>query len=148
MKRLVLWLGGLAFAVAGYFAIIFSAYPAEAQETRTWHLFTLTDKGVINLLHGLTKRECEYALHRAKGEPATDEEIAAEKKRDAEIEERRVKERAELIKAHPICGRSDWLGMSEVEQKEWVNYCTRPESMGGATYAGNVLYFQRAECFE
>ncbi len=45
MKRLVLWLGCMAFAVAGYFAIIFSAYPAEAQTGET--LCQMTEQGNI-----------------------------------------------------------------------------------------------------
>ncbi len=120
----------------------------EAQETRTWHLFTLTDKGVINLLHGLTKRECEFALHRAKGEPATDEEIAAEKKASAERVAAAEKRYAELVEAHPICGnKKNWFELPKADQQEWFNYCGSSGSQG-ATYAGSRFYFERAECFE
>jgi hypothetical protein len=49
---------------------------------RSWHLLTQSEGGTVSLLKDLTKHECEFAMHRTKGEPATDEEVAAEKKRD------------------------------------------------------------------
>jgi hypothetical protein len=48
---------------------------------RSWHLLTQTYGGTITLLRDLTKHECEFAMHRAKGEPATEEEIIAARNR-------------------------------------------------------------------
>jgi hypothetical protein len=48
---------------------------------RSWHLLTQTEGGTVSLLKDLTKHECEFAMHRARGEPATEAEIAAAKER-------------------------------------------------------------------
>jgi hypothetical protein len=45
-------------------------------EDRSWHLLTQSYGGTVSLLRDLTKHECEFAMHRAKSEPATDKEIA------------------------------------------------------------------------
>lgn len=46
------------------------------KECGTWHLLTQTYGGTVSLLKNLTKHECEFAMHRVLGEPATDEQIA------------------------------------------------------------------------
>lgn len=67
---------GLIFAVI---AMVFGLYScAQAEETANWHLMTKTHKGTISLLHGLEKKTCEFARHRALGQPATEEEEGRE----------------------------------------------------------------------
>jgi hypothetical protein len=75
----------IATAVSLWIATPVSADNPLPPTDRSWHLLTQTEGGVINLIKDLTKHECEYAMHRAKGEPATDEEIAAEKQRQKNI---------------------------------------------------------------
>lgn len=52
---------------------------AAGEPDRSWHLLTVSEGGNVSLLRDLTRAECEFAMHRAKGEPATSEEVAAEK---------------------------------------------------------------------
>jgi len=63
--------------------LMLAASPAIAED-RSWHLLTITEGGTVTLLRDLTKHECEFAMHRAMGQPATDEEIAAAA-RDAKL---------------------------------------------------------------
>jgi len=57
------------------YALIFAMMtgPALAEETRTWTLFTQSVGGTVSMSHGLTKRECDFALARATGQPTTQE---------------------------------------------------------------------------
>lgn len=48
---------------------------------RNWHLLTISYGGTVSLVKDITKHECEFAMHRVKGEPATEEEVAAAQKR-------------------------------------------------------------------
>lgn len=71
-----------------------------------WHLLIITHGGTVNLIHQLDERTCRYALARAKGEPATDEEKAVQAKREAEArarydvtQEKQEKERKARINA-------------------------------------------------
>lgn len=69
--------------------LLASIVPAIAQEEdRSWHLFTQSQGGTISLLHKLTKHECEFAMNRALGRPATQEEKAAvERAREMAVKE-------------------------------------------------------------
>lgn len=51
------------------------AQAEDASSDRSWHLLTQSEGGTVSLLKDLTQHECEYAMHRAKGEPATAEEV-------------------------------------------------------------------------
>lgn len=62
-----------------------------------WHLFTQSKGGTISLLQGLTKSTCEFAMNRALGRPATDEEREVVR-RSSETEQQRAKEFCALPK--------------------------------------------------
>jgi len=57
-------------------------------DSTNWHLMTKSYGGTISLIKPpLTKKECEFMMHRARGEPATDEEIARDKEHRKECRE-------------------------------------------------------------
>ncbi len=94
-----------------HIAIVFLsllAVGAQAQERptepRSWHLLTQTEGGTVSLIKDdLTKHECEFAMHRALGQPATDEEIASAKRAaDKRAQERKATTDA-WEAAHPEC---------------------------------------------
>lgn len=64
----------ISIAVA---TLLFSG-ASRADEASDWHLLTKSAGGTVTLLKDLTKRECEFARARMKGQPATDEERAHE----------------------------------------------------------------------
>lgn len=47
-----------------------------------WHLLTQSYGGTVSINGGLTKDQCDFAKHRALGEPATPDEIAAQAEKD------------------------------------------------------------------
>lgn len=53
------------------------AEPITAQPDHSYHLLTISNGGTVSINGPLTKAQCEFAKHRALGEPATDAEIAA-----------------------------------------------------------------------
>lgn len=58
---------------------------SEVAPVANWHLFTQSYGGTVSLLHGLTKHACEFAMNRVLGRPATDDEKAAQVRRDEEL---------------------------------------------------------------
>lgn len=78
-------------------ALIMLATPAVAHQERSWHLLTQTYGGTISLLKDLTKEQCEFALNRAKGLPAT----AEEKEGERLLEQRRKEARDRFEQEHP-----------------------------------------------
>jgi hypothetical protein len=105
-------------------------------EDRSWHLLTQTYGGTVSLLKDLTQHECEFAMHRAKGEPATGEERAAEAARIKHIQD----------------DYADWkhrckTGQFSIEFGD----C---EGNGGGFYSSNEMHtigpgdIKSAECFQ
>lgn len=80
-------------------------------EDRSWHLLQRQYDGLIrSVQHGFTKHECEFAVARARGEPATDEEravaakVKAEREAAARVQEAKDKaDRAKWEGEHPGC---------------------------------------------
>jgi hypothetical protein len=131
---------GLIFAVLAMVLGVCSC--AQAEETANWHLMTKTHKGTISLLHGLEKKTCEFARHRALGQPATEEEEAREK------------EYREIAYGQP-CPLKD---ADEKEWKEWMKqhpgaYGCFSADLGGSISWGPNRYtsdsdVETAECFQ
>lgn len=61
-------------------AVALIAASAHADDT-SWHLMTQTESGTVTLVKNLSKHECDFMMHRARGEPATPAEWAAQKSR-------------------------------------------------------------------
>ena len=111
------------------------------QVTRTYHLLTISYGGTVSLIKDLTKEECEFAMNRALGRPATDAERAEQTARDKALAERVAK----------LCAKpndetfiySDGISAS----------CKKDGTVGGYSYKGNSRSIgdgdiKSAECFE
>ena len=118
---------------------------------RSWHLLTITEGGTVTLLKQLTKHECEFAMHRAKGEPATDEEIADAKRRAEEDRKAREEEYAKLVREKPYCAKtwSDFkYSIDTPDARKWYLDCnplSLSVSTGHYVSPGDI---KSAECFE
>lgn len=113
----------------------------------TWHLLTQTESGSMQLQKGLTQHECEFMKHRALGQPATDEEIAAEKARIAEqmrlADEYRHKKEAECRVKHPdVPGDKNCVLSVEGDKSAYVY------GISGLVHMINPSDIKSAECFE
>lgn len=62
---------------------------AHPEQENSWVLFTITEGGTFSFLRYLTKSECEFALNRARGWSATEEERRAEERAFDAIGKRR-----------------------------------------------------------
>lgn len=121
-------------------AVLAMVSPAWGQEDRSWHLLTQSEGGSVSLLKDLTKHECEFARHRALRQPATDQEVATEKKRsDAMWDEARD------ICAHP----NKYQGSGgHVDAMCDANGNAIGLSYGGGSSAVQPRDIRSAECFQ
>src|ERR1039458_8712492 len=80
----------ISIPAPGTLTLPYNPSQTPSSEVRSWHLLTQTYGGTVSLLKDLTQHECEFAMHRAKGEPATEEELAAEAARIKRIQDARA----------------------------------------------------------
>lgn len=110
----------------------------DAPLDRSWHLLTITYGGTVTLLKDLTKHECEFVMHRAKGEPATEEEITA------------AKARAERIAKEGALCQGKPNGPLYPESAGGSPYCLEgsPITIGTSTRMTMPGDIKSAECFQ
>jgi len=109
-------------------------------EDRSWNLLQRQYDGLIrSVQHGLTRHECEFVMHRVMGQPATDEEIAAEKARQERLAKETEEAHRKTIEQHPECAD---------EKNEYnVQYFGLLYSTG-ITRSINMTDIASAECFQ
>src|ERR1700722_5251242 len=123
------------------------ANPCTSADDRSWHLLTITEGGTVTLLKELTKHECEFAMHRARGEPATDEEK----------ETARVREEARSKRDGQPCPpdnatKDDWLLWQKAHPA--AQGCVSQDGLGSTSWGGSYTFVIRpgtiksAECFQ
>lgn len=109
---------------------------------RNWHLLTISNGGTVSLVKDLTKHECEFAMHRAKGEPATEEEVKSQTKERLD----RVTKKLQWDIDHKDCVPTGWTCHD--------NYCQIGEDchnpygwsiVSGTAAPGDI---KSAECFQ
>jgi len=116
--------------------------PTESpQVDRSWHLLTQSEGGTVSLLKDLTKHECEFAMHRAKGEPATDQEV------QKAIQDK-IDEEALLAQAREFCANPETpepRRQKNCYQGVPLFYFMNHNHGGNSTQPGDI---RSAECFQ
>lgn len=131
---------------------------APAVPDRSWHFFSQSSQGVINLLHDMTKDECEFVLNRALNRPATKEEKEQAAKR--ELEYKAQQEQLKITKQNwALVHKCEIIEDRIIPGPEESSVNDKGQCVFGRDVTGYSLfydrlmtttgsYIQRAECFQ